>query len=215
MPETAGKTTRGADTKARIVDETLRLIGEHGVAGTSTARIAAAVGVSEPALYRHFKNRHEMILAALDALYSLILEINDSSSNPNAVECLRDIAQTHMEYAYRRHDVMVSSFLAFITSPVETGYRREFEIRQEAATNALTAIVEQGKAQGTIRDDVDAHETAWELVGAFWADIVARGVNRSSDKRWTARMVDTILESISVDGTKRSNGLAAGQTQSR
>lgn len=51
----------------------------------------------------------------------------------------------------------------------------------------------------------------WE---AFWADIVARGVNRSSDKRWTARIVDTILESISADGTKRSNGSAVGQSQS-
>jgi len=177
------------------------LVGKHGVAGTSTARIAAAVGVSEPALYRHFENRHQMLLASLDALYAVIFEIIDSSENPDALERLREISRTHMDYGANRYDVVVSSFLGFVSSPVETGFRHEFEIRQEAATSALAVIVEEGKTQGTVREDVDAQETAWELVGAFWADIVARGVLRSVDKSWTVRMVDVILESVAEGGT--------------
>jgi AcrR family transcriptional regulator len=47
----------GARTKAKIENEALRLFAEKGVAGTSVRDIAAAVGVAEAALYRHFPSK--------------------------------------------------------------------------------------------------------------------------------------------------------------
>ena len=205
------KRARGADTKARIVQAALRLVGEHGVAGTSTARIAAAVGVSEAALYRHFKSRHDMILAALDALYALIFEIVNSSTDPNAVERLRQISRTHVAYSSSHRDTLVSPFLGFVASPVSSGFREELEIRQQAATDALASIIEEGKAQGTILEDVDSEQAAWELVAAYWADVVALGVGlrQFADKERTARMLDFILDSISTERQRHNSSLSA------
>jgi AcrR family transcriptional regulator len=204
------KRTKGADTKARIAEATLRLVGEHGVAGTSTARIAAAVGVSEAALYRHFKSRHEMILAALEALYALIFEIIGSSSDPNAVERLRQISRTHVAYSSSHRDVLVPPFLGFVSSPVSSHFREELEVRQQAATNALAGIIEEGKAQGTVLEDVDSEQVAWELVAAYWADVVAIGVGlrQFADKERTARMLDFILDSISTQTQRRNRSMS-------
>ncbi|MDQ0394518.1 TetR/AcrR family transcriptional regulator [Labrys monachus] len=47
----------GARTRARIETEALRLFADKGVAGTSVRDIAAAVGVAEAALYRHFPSK--------------------------------------------------------------------------------------------------------------------------------------------------------------
>jgi len=47
----------GSKTRARIESEALRLFAEKGVAGTSVRDIAAAVGVAEAALYRHFPSK--------------------------------------------------------------------------------------------------------------------------------------------------------------
>jgi AcrR family transcriptional regulator len=47
----------GSKTRAKIVTEALRLFAEKGVAGTSVRDIAAAVGVAEAALYRHFPSK--------------------------------------------------------------------------------------------------------------------------------------------------------------
>ena len=50
----------GTRTRARIETEALRLFAEKGVAGTSVRDIAAAVGVAEAALYRHFPSKEAL-----------------------------------------------------------------------------------------------------------------------------------------------------------
>ncbi|CAM5769969.1 hypothetical protein LMIY3S_03015 [Labrys miyagiensis] len=47
----------GSKTRAKIESEALRLFAEKGVAATSVRDIAAAVGVAEAALYRHFPSK--------------------------------------------------------------------------------------------------------------------------------------------------------------
>jgi AcrR family transcriptional regulator len=50
----------GSKTRARIVSEALALFARKGVDGTSVREIAAAVGVAEGALYRHFPSKDEL-----------------------------------------------------------------------------------------------------------------------------------------------------------
>ncbi|WP_051660868.1 TetR/AcrR family transcriptional regulator [Bosea sp. 117] len=50
----------GAETRARIEQEALRLFAEKGVDGTSVRDIAQAVGVAEGALYRHFASKEAL-----------------------------------------------------------------------------------------------------------------------------------------------------------
>ena len=68
---------------------------KHGVQGTTTARIAAAAGVTEPTLYKYFRNRREMLLAALDAVFERAEEVVRSSDEKDAVERLRKIGRYH------------------------------------------------------------------------------------------------------------------------
>jgi AcrR family transcriptional regulator len=59
-------------------------------------RIAEAAGISSPALYNHFSGRTELLEAATDILLERVLAWVDSSSNPNMLERLREIAgQVH------------------------------------------------------------------------------------------------------------------------
>ncbi|RFB78428.1 TetR/AcrR family transcriptional regulator [Methylovirgula sp. 4M-Z18] len=50
----------GAQTRAKIEREALHLFATHGVKATSVRDIATAVGVSEPALYRHFDSKEHI-----------------------------------------------------------------------------------------------------------------------------------------------------------
>lgn len=54
-------TTRGAATRARIVETAADLIGVHGVAGTSLDDIMAAGGVSKSQLYHYFADKDALI----------------------------------------------------------------------------------------------------------------------------------------------------------
>ncbi len=56
----------GAARRAAILETAIRLFAERGFSGTTTRDLAAAVGVTEPVLYRHFPTK--------SALYEAILE---------------------------------------------------------------------------------------------------------------------------------------------
>nr|WP_245404697.1 TetR/AcrR family transcriptional regulator [Ancylobacter gelatini] len=71
----------GAETRARIEAEALRLFAEKGVASTSVRDLAQAVGVSEGALYRHFASKEalarELFLSRYAELAQTILSVRD------------------------------------------------------------------------------------------------------------------------------------------
>ena len=62
------------EKRERVVDAVLKVIAKHGVYGTTTARIAASAGVSEPTIYRTFRSRREMLLAAADRVWQQRLD---------------------------------------------------------------------------------------------------------------------------------------------
>lgn len=56
-----GRAPRGADLREALVAETLVLVEEVGLGGFNLRQLAARVGVTQPALYRHFASREALI----------------------------------------------------------------------------------------------------------------------------------------------------------
>jgi AcrR family transcriptional regulator len=68
----ATKPTRGRpprsdrpDTRGRILDAALEVFSERGFEGATVRQIAAKVGVSDPALYAHFKSKKKIFEALI------------------------------------------------------------------------------------------------------------------------------------------------------
>jgi AcrR family transcriptional regulator len=74
--ETPGRTTarRPPDRKARIVAAAARLFRERGYHNVSVADVAAEVGITAPALYRHFRGKPDLLLHVVDATVDAISE---------------------------------------------------------------------------------------------------------------------------------------------
>ncbi|MCK5088225.1 MAG: helix-turn-helix transcriptional regulator, partial [Melioribacteraceae bacterium] len=43
--------------QAEIIDESIKLIADKGIQGLTIKNLSKAIGVSEPAIYRHFENK--------------------------------------------------------------------------------------------------------------------------------------------------------------
>src|SRR5436305_1136059 len=49
--------------RQQLIDVATKLFAEYGYDATTTAAIAAAAGVTEPILYRHFETKQELFVA--------------------------------------------------------------------------------------------------------------------------------------------------------
>jgi AcrR family transcriptional regulator len=58
---------RGVDRHASIVRSAIQLFAEKGFRGTTTRELAAALEVTEPVLYQHFRTKSDLYSAIIDA----------------------------------------------------------------------------------------------------------------------------------------------------
>jgi AcrR family transcriptional regulator len=84
-----GNTVRSERTRARILDESLRLFNEHGEESVTTGDIAGALGISPGNLYYHFRNK-EQIVAELFARLEERLDI-EPRVDGDAAQALEDL----------------------------------------------------------------------------------------------------------------------------
>jgi AcrR family transcriptional regulator len=66
---------RGARTRQKIVDETLRLFETQGFHATSVDSIAKAAGISRPTLYQYFESKEQIFIELLDECGSALMRV--------------------------------------------------------------------------------------------------------------------------------------------
>jgi AcrR family transcriptional regulator len=188
----------GAERRQQIVEVTMDLVARHGVQATTTSRIAAAAGVSEATLYRHFASRTDMLLAAMDLVYERVFKVIHSADQENALERLRGIGRYHSGIIADDIEGFVYPLFEFVAAPPECGLREELAQRQRTAIDSLSAILEDGKRQGLVKLDADTAQIAWELVGVYWAQDISylMGLNEYVNVTRGQQMLERILTSI-------------------
>lgn len=63
--------SRDKKTKERILEEALKLFSQNGYMGTSMNDIAARLGVTKAALYKHYKSKQEILDSIIDKMNEL------------------------------------------------------------------------------------------------------------------------------------------------
>ncbi|GAB2836624.1 TetR/AcrR family transcriptional regulator [Microbacterium insulae] len=108
---TSGVTERDrakADRQAAILSEAARLFAERGFSGVSLEELGAAVGVSGPALYRHFANKQALLGAILVGVSERLLaggrRVTTEHSSP--LHQLEAIVAFHVDFALSDADVI-------------------------------------------------------------------------------------------------------------
>ena len=108
---TSGVTERDrakADRQAAILHEAARLFAERGYSGVSLEDLGAAVGVSGPAVYRHFENKQALLGAILVGVSQRLRAggraVAEAGGTPE--EQLHAIIAFHVDFALADADVI-------------------------------------------------------------------------------------------------------------
>jgi AcrR family transcriptional regulator len=163
-----------ADRRRQITEAALEVIAQQGIQGTTTARVAEAAGISPASIYKHFENRDELLLAALDLLYDHIEEmLFESSAELPMPERLRSVSVLHSGLISSGRGSFIYPLFEFLAAPPEIGLREAQGIRQLRVIENLARMIEEAKSQGTVRANVDSEQVAWELHAVFWAEDIS------------------------------------------
>jgi AcrR family transcriptional regulator len=70
MPQQPRSDRGGAATRSRILEAAERVVRERGLARATTKEIARAAGCSEAALYKHYKDKADLVIAMIMTIIS-------------------------------------------------------------------------------------------------------------------------------------------------
>jgi len=164
-------TERGAglsDRQREIVEASIRLIAKGGIQELTTKNLAARLGLSEPALYRHFKNKQDILLALLNffkaqqkAMYARVAAAE--SSPTLALE--RMIGEVFRNFSARP----AMAAVIFAEGMFQNDSRLSkvlFSIMQDRQEQ-FAFLITQGQALGEIRRDLDEDQLALIAMGSM------------------------------------------------
>jgi AcrR family transcriptional regulator len=188
------------ERRRQIVDAVLRVVSEHGVPNTTVSRVAQTAGVAQGTPYFHFRDRTEMLIAALDSIFADMRRLVAVHGETNQLERLREGGRRHTETMATEKGGFAYAWVEFIAAPAEMGLRDAVAETQRAAFRILRDIAEAGKAQGTIRADADAEQIAWEWLMFAWAENIAclMGLDEFFEQKRSQPLFELILANVAT-----------------
>jgi AcrR family transcriptional regulator len=99
-------TARG-ERRERILASAMSLFEENGFHGAGIDDIAAAAGVTGPAIYRHFKNKDAVLVALFDRLAERLASILDTARALDGRAGLETLVRLHVRLAFEERALIV------------------------------------------------------------------------------------------------------------
>jgi AcrR family transcriptional regulator len=175
MPSYVKRHVRKSQSERRqeIIAATLQLLGEYGLEGTTISRIAATVGLTPGALYRHFESRAALLDAANTQASERSTDWLGSAHDPDVVRRLEALAASHHAWAKDNLSTIVRPFLLEVAVADRTELNDQITLARIKLYPLLVDIAEEGKRQGSIRADIDSADVAWAILGYIWIEDIA------------------------------------------
>src|SRR5215203_2256278 len=173
----AGRVRAPEATRERLVAAAFEEIHRHGYQGAGLDTILATAGVTKGALYHHFADKAELAHAVIDeVIRGLTLQrwtgpLASYEDDPiSGIELVLDIVAA--EFCDPGFAEMVElgcplNNLAQEMSPLDERFRRRIAVVFETWIESFAQALERGRADGTVRRDVDARKVATFVVSSI------------------------------------------------
>jgi len=150
----------------QIVQATLRIIAKKGMNSLTTATIAKEVGISEANLYRHFKNKQEIIYETIETI-GRGLSINVEKVfkyDMNPLNKLEKVFLLHLRYIEKNEGIPRLAFSDEIHMGEKEIKERLFNFIN-SYTDKLSMLIKEGQNMGLIKDDIKPKSAALMIIG--------------------------------------------------
>jgi len=151
-----------------IIVVALELISEKGIQGLTIKNLAKKIGITEPAIYRHYDNKIDILIAILDLMKSnteqiFNKELNNDNKAIDKIEHLFTkqfasfsdtpslVSVVFSEEIFRNEPILIDKISGIIG--------KNYEI--------LTTIITDGQKNGELRIDIEAKHLSTIIMGSL------------------------------------------------
>ncbi len=157
--------TKRQNTEVRqqqIIDAAGRLIFKFGSEHLTVKRIAAEVGISEAAIYRHFQSKKSILSFLLIHIEeSLLRDVapEATGAKPVSLETIETIIRNHFEQISMRKGLSFQ-IIAEIISLGDKKLNKQASQTIEKYIARLKELLDEGIRDGAVRQDIDLEASA-------------------------------------------------------
>ena len=150
----------------QIVDAARKVIIKYGSEHVTVRKIAEETGVSEGAIYRHFKSKRDILSLMIYDVESILLADFKSLplNEPLTLETLEIVMSNHMASVVQRKGVSFQ-VIAEVVSFGDKKLNRQASAVINKYTERIRAILSEGVKAGAVREDIDLKAAATLFFG--------------------------------------------------
>lgn len=150
----------------QIVDAARKVIIKYGSEHVTVKRIAKEVGISETAVYRHFKSKRDILFLLAEYIeQSLVEDITKATAKGHTpLGILNDVLISHLSAVEQRRGISFQVIAEIISLGDKKLNSRVSQVI-ERYTGCLKDLLVEGVKSGEIRDDIDLDAVATALFG--------------------------------------------------
>jgi len=154
------------ERQAEIAAAALRLAREFSPALITTGHIAAAVGVTQGAVFKHFATKDAIWLAAMGWVRAQLLSTLDEAATaaPSALEALRAVFRAHVDFVVA-HPGVPRFIFHELQQPADTAAKEEVRALLQGYRKLLLRELNAAIQQGQVPADLDLEAAATLFVG--------------------------------------------------
>ena len=154
------------ERRRQIIDAAIGIIHEHGYPALAMRELSRRVGISEPAIYRHFASKEDIVIGILDRVAGMNRALcTELEQLPSVAEQLRAFIRYHYSFLVRHREITSVVFSESIFQPhsvLQDKMRETLAARWEL----LRKLVERGQQEGVIVS-VDSDDLTTMILGSI------------------------------------------------
>ena len=156
------------DRQSQIIAESINIISKQGIQGLTIKNLSKRIGISEPAIYRHFDSKIEILLTILDTF------------KQNSQYALAKIAVDNIPAVKKLEEIYFHHFKVFANNPALTAvifseeiFKNDFRLSEKVLSimktnqQILCDILKNGQSSNEIRNDTSAKQLALIIMGSL------------------------------------------------
>jgi AcrR family transcriptional regulator len=157
-----------SERQTEIIDKSISIIGTKGIQGLTIKNLSKEIGISEPAIYRHFESKTAILITILDNFKEMASFMGATMKDNNGA------AMEKIEFMFTQIIEVFSVTPCFISVIFSEEVFKNDKILKEKVIEimdqneqTIETIIKQGQDKGEIRTDIDNNTLALMIMGTL------------------------------------------------